>query len=40
MQQAASEKIKVSEEDELRALARGWQAEKAHPSDRFGKYCP
>jgi TPR repeat protein len=40
MQQAAAEKIKVSDEDELRVLARGWQAEKAHPSDRFGKYCP
>ena len=40
MQQTAAQKIKVAEEDELRALARSWQAERAHPSDRFGKYCP
>jgi TPR repeat protein len=40
MQQAAAESIKVSDEDALRALARTWQAEKGHPSDRFGKYCP
>ena len=40
MQQAAEEKIKVAEEDELRALAQSWQPERAHPSDRFGKYCP
>jgi hypothetical protein len=40
MQQAAEEKIKVADEDELRALAQTWQPERAHPSDRFGKYCP
>jgi TPR repeat protein len=40
MQQAADEKLKVDEEDAQRALAQTWQAEKAHPSDRFGKYCP
>ncbi len=40
MQQTASERIKVSDEDALRELAKGWEAEKAHPSDRFGKYCP
>jgi TPR repeat protein len=40
MQQTAAQRIKVAEEDELRALARTWQAERSHPSDRFGKYCP
>ncbi|MEJ0070405.1 MAG: hypothetical protein WDO24_18770 [Pseudomonadota bacterium] len=40
MQQAAGQSIKVSDEDALRALAQTWQAEKGHPSDRFGKYCP
>jgi hypothetical protein len=40
MQQAAEQKIKVAEEDQMRALAATWQAERAHPSDRFGKYCP
>ncbi|MBI3516712.1 MAG: sel1 repeat family protein [Proteobacteria bacterium] len=40
MQQAASQQIKMADEDALRALAGTWQAEKAHPSDRFGKYCP
>jgi TPR repeat protein len=40
MQQAAGDKIKVSDEDAMRTLAESWQAEKAHPSDRFGKYCP
>ena len=40
LQQAASQQIKMADEDALRALAATWQAEKAHPSDRFGKYCP
>jgi TPR repeat protein len=40
MQMAASQQIKVADEDALRALAATWQAERAHPSDRFGKYCP
>jgi TPR repeat protein len=40
MQMAASQRIKVADEDALRALAATWQAEKAHPSDRFGKFCP
>lgn len=40
MQQIASEKLKIEDEDRLRALARDWRAEKAAPSDRFGKFCP
>lgn len=40
MQQAAEEKLKVADEDAMRALAQTWQPERAHPSDRFGKYCP
>jgi TPR repeat protein len=40
MQMAASQNIKVNDEDAMRALAQSWQAEKGHPSDRFGKYCP
>jgi TPR repeat protein len=40
MQQAASDKLKMADEDALRALAKSWAAERGHPSDRFGKYCP
>jgi hypothetical protein len=40
MQMAASQKMKVADEDAQRALAKTWEPEKGHPSDRFGKYCP
>ena len=40
MQQAASQKMTISDEDAQRALAKTWQPERSHPSDRFGKYCP
>jgi hypothetical protein len=40
IQQQAASKMKVADEDAMRALAATWKAEKAHPGDRFGKYCP
>lgn len=40
IQQKAAAKIKVADEDAMRALAATWKADKVHPSDRFGKYCP
>ena len=40
IQQRAVSQMKVADEDAMRALAKTWKAEKAHPSDRFGKYCP
>ncbi len=39
IQQQAATKMKVADEDAMRALAATWKAEKAHPGDRFGKYC-